>query len=426
MKRTFTTLIVTSLFLSVANLAWAGDKTPLGQCVADCESQLKLICYDESNRDISALCSMVDSCKGLSAGDVAAASALLGACYEGVTSQCPKNCPKGGATPAAAPPVGAKNPPAGGPPSRRDQCKASGGFYLTEPGETKKFCYNHQAMYEHLRGVEGRVAELEEAVKALREQGQPVPDTVKQEVVDKTALIALIKEQLGEHDRALLGRLESAEKRLNDLNPTLDDHGRRLDKLEGTVSANSEAIEGMRGGHGNIKPALTGWSVAPYFTFQSFRLYDKFMYAGGLELGVYPSVSASGRHRLAVVFGGGKANDYFERSMLEMHLFGGYRYSGEAGGFSLGAGTHRYSRTDVQQGRLFWVGPEVEGRVNLASWLDESKNRARGANVYLLGRVGAGYRYGRHGILDPRFEPIEGRFDIPAVIGLGFEEASFF
>ena len=131
---------VALLFSTGAQAADSG----LDQCIKACEAQLKLICFDESNRDITVLCGNIDACSAssLSAGERSAASALLGACYEGVTNHCPSNCPPAdkGDKPASASgaPVSVKKPVVRRSAVKQDACKAVGGFYLTEPGGTEK------------------------------------------------------------------------------------------------------------------------------------------------------------------------------------------------------------------------------------------------------------------------------------------------
>jgi len=422
--------VVGAAALLFATGAQAAD-SGLDQCIKACEAQLKLICFDESHRDITVLCGNIDACSesSLSAGERSAASALLGACYEGVTNHCPSNCPPADKSDkpdsAGDSPVPVKKPAARRSVTRQDACKAVDGFYLTEPGGTEKFCYTHQALYEQILAAESRLNDLEKKAQGFASQGESVPADILNQ---REAQIALLKHI----DTTLVGyndRLHQMSKRIIEyaelFNERMNSLEKRMDNAEAMASAAMGLAEEVKKGKtARIEPALMGWSVNPYFTFQSFTLYDEFMYAGGLEAGLYPSLSANGRHRAVVVFGGGKSADYFDRSMLEMHLFGGYRYSVEPGSISVGAGTHRYSRTDVQQGRLFWIGPQVEGRLNIAN-LNESSDGVKGFNLYLLGRVGAGYRYGRHGILDPKFEPVQGRFDAPVLFGIGIENVPF-
>ncbi|MDF1497430.1 MAG: hypothetical protein P1P90_05225 [Patescibacteria group bacterium] len=425
MTRTFTIISVFVFSFLVASSAKAEpvtNQTDLGRCIAECEASLKLICFDETNRDISMMCGAVESCKKLDAGDVSAASALLGACYEGVTNHCPSNCLPGDGTATTDPPV-KKSPPkqVRRPPPRKDLCKDAGGFYITEPGGTEKFCYTHQAMYEHLLGIEARLAELERKAKGHVDNGEPVPFDLRRDYQSEKQLLMDI-------DRSLVGMNEQLHVMSNRIIEYARHFEQRLAELDGRVTANESNIRGLTGKvdeldqrqTGNIKPALTGWSVSPYFTVQAFDLYGETQYAGGLELGVYPSLATNGRHRLAINLGFGKAADYFEKSMVQHHLFGGYGYYAKEGSVAVGLGVNRYSLTDVQQGRLFWVGPQLDGKINLAD-LSDSSVKDKGTYLFLGARIGVGYRYGRHGILDPKFEPVQGRFDVPFTFSLGVQ-----
>ncbi|GEM_PF-1393117 len=417
--------MVTVMFSLLFVYEAKAEASALDQCIKACEAQLKLICFDESKRDITALCGNIPACANdkLSAGEKSAVSALLGACYEGVTNHCPSNCPpakksdKRNTTNSTQKTVKS--------PSKQDACKAVGGFYLTQPGGTEKFCYTHQAIYEQILAIESRLKDLENRAQSYVNQGQPVPVNISN---NYEAQVQLLKDI----DLTLVGYNEHLHLMSNHIIEYAKHFNSRINSLEqrmnGTEAMASAAMglaeEVKKSNMANIEPALMGWSMNFYFTFQSFTLYDEFMRAGGLEAGLYPSLSTNGRHRAIVVFGGGKASDYFEKSMLEMHLFGGYRYSADSGSVSIGIGTHRYSRTDVQQGRLFWIGPQAEGRLNIAD-LNEPNEAVKGFNLYLLGRIGAGYRYGRHGILDPKVEPIQGRFDAPILFGIGIENVPF-
>ncbi len=427
MARTFTiitTFVFSLLFTTVAQAEPVADNTALGQCVQDCEAQLKLICFDESNRDISAMCGSVDSCKNLGAGDKAAASALFGACYQGTINNCPSNCPPADRTTATTTPTPTKKSPSTQTrraPPPKDACKAAGGFYLTEPGGTEKFCYTHQAMYEHLRAIEDRLAELERKAKAHVDQGEPVPFDLQRDYQSEKQLLMDI-------DRSLVDMGDQLHEMSNRIIEYANLFNQRLAELDGRVTTNESNILGLTGKVGEldrkqsagIRPALTGWSVNPYFTVQAFDLYGETQYAGGLELGVYPSLSANGRHRLAINLGFGKAANYFEKSMVQHHLFGGYGYYAEEGSLAVGLGVNRYSLTNVQQGRLFWVGPEIEGKLNVVD-LSDSDAKVKGTYLFLGARIGVGYRYGRHGILDPKYEPVQGRFDVPFTFSLGIQ-----
>jgi len=429
MTRTFTiisTLVFTLLCSAAAQAEPVANNTALGQCVADCEAQLKLICFDESNRDITVMCSAVNSCKDLSAGDKAAASALFGACYQGTINNCPANCPPGGGT-ATVPPTqnGPPKQARRAPPPKKDACKAAGGFYLTEPGGTEKFCYTHQSMYEHLRAVEDRLAELERKAKSHVEQGEPVPFDLQRDYESEKQLLMEIDRSLVDMNdqlRAMSNRLIDYANHFNQRISALEG---RMDQVESMASATMGEVKTLRDEKSaGIAPALVGWSINPYFTVQAFDLYGEAQYAGGLELGLYPSLSTNGRHRVALNLGFGKAANYFEKSMVQHHLFGGYGYFAEAGSLAVGLGVNRYSLTNVQQGRLFWIGPEVEGKLNIAD-LGADQDPVHGSYLFLSGRVGAGYRYGRHGILDPKYEPVTGRFDMPFTLGIGIQNVPF-
>jgi hypothetical protein len=413
MTRTFTTFTVfvfAFLYVLVAQAEPVADGNALGRCVHDCEAQLKLICFDEANRDITVMCATVASCKDLSAGDKAAASALFGACYEGTINNCPANCPPadGTATTTPAPPKQVRQQP----PPKRDQCKAAGGFYITEPGGTEKFCFTHQGFYNRLVVVEQSVNEIHNRVKALENAGKPVTPEVRREIVNREAMLVLIKQELAGRNQSLQDMAERIARQISGMLVTLNDHEQRIHTLEIAPKASSEPV--------TLEPALVGWSLNPYFTVQAFDLYDEAQYAGGLELGLYPALSTNGRHRVAINLGFGKAANYIEKSMVQHHLFGGYGYYAHEGSVAVGLGVNRYSLTDVQQGRLFWVGPEVEGKINIAD-LSDSDAKVKGTYLFLGARVGVGYRYGRHGILDPKYEPVQGRFDVPFTFGIGVQ-----
>ncbi|MBD3281975.1 hypothetical protein GF391_04490 [Candidatus Uhrbacteria bacterium] len=431
-KRTFAICIVT-LCLTIPASAFAQgvtDPSDLGQCIAECEAQLKLICFDESHRDITKLCPQVKACTALSQDDQSAATALLGACYEGVTNNCPSMCPPGGPPKAKTPkrktPPTTKRPPTKRPPSpKRDKCEAAGGFYLTEPGGSEKFCYTHQSMYEHLRGVEARLNALEDRAKTYIDSGEPVPSDLKRDYESERQLLMDI-------DRSVVG-LSDELKAVTDRMIELANHfNQRIARLESRMDANEamasaalgEAKAARREKAGAIEPALVGWRLNPYFTAQAFTLYDQTMFAGGLEAGIYPSLSASGRHRLALNLGVGKAGDYFEQSMVQHHVSAGYAYFAPAGSLSLGLGVNRYSLTDVQQGRLFWAGPVLEGTLNLAD-LSKADDPIKGQNLFVSGRLGLGWRWGRHGILGTGTEPVKDRFDAPVTFGIGVQGVPF-
>jgi hypothetical protein len=425
------TMSIATMFSLLFAYEAKAESSALDQCIKACEAQLKLICFDESNRDITTLCGNIPACASnkLSSGEKSAASALLGACYEGVTNHCPSNCPpaeKSGAQSTAGGAVApARKPVTSRPATKQDACKAVGGFYLTEPGGTVKFCYSHQAMYEQILGIESRLNDLENRAQGFAKQGQPVPADISNQYEAQIQLLKNIDKTLVGYNKHLHQMSNRIIEYAEHFNGRLTNLERRMDGAEAMASAAMGLAEEVKKSEkAFIEPALMGWSVNPYYTYQSFTLYDEFMGAGGLEAGLYPSLSANGRHRAVVVFGGGKASDYFQKNMLEMHLFGGYRYSSESGSISIGAATHRYSRTDVQQGRLFWIGRHIEGRLNIVD-LSDLNDPVKGYNLYILGRVGAGYRYGRHGILDPKFEPVQGRFDVPILFGIGIENVPF-
>jgi hypothetical protein len=436
MRRTFTFFTVcfsTLLFAGVANAQQIVN--PLGKCVRACESILKLTCPTPDKRDLSKLCANIPECQGksLSPGDLQAAEALLEACYEGATTQCPKNLRRssGGKT---APPKGNLPPqPRLTPPAFHDECKSVGGFYLEEPdpaneGKVRKFCYTHQGMYNRILALEASLNAMHARVKTLEDGNLDVPFDLRRDYnAEKQLLMDIDKNVTG-----VSTDLSNLTKRV------VRDYeriGLRLDALEQRMK-NSEAmssqamglaIEAKNQTRMGIAPALTGWSVTPYFTFQAHKAYGEFMRAGGAQLGVYPSLSLNGRHRLAINLGIGKAGDYFDQSMMQHHVNGGYSYFGPAGSIAVLAGVSRYSLTDVQQGRLFWAGPIVQGKVNIVKFAEDGKGaNAAASSIFLTGSVGAGYRWVRHGILDTRVEPVQGRFDVPFLLGIGFQDASFF
>lgn len=429
MKSSFTFAIVCGMFLAAgtAGAVPASSANSLGECISACEEQLKLICFDESHRDITELCPNIPACSKdtLSDSDRASASALLGACYEGVTNHCPSNCPPGGPAEAKEPPkpgppkTTRRQPPTVRPPTKKGYCEQAGGFWLTEPGGTEQFCYTHQAMYEHLLAVEARLNELEKRAQGYVDQGQPVPGEIRDDADSQMAILKSI-------DLSVDGLNEQ----LNAMSDRIIEYGnhfnQRISALEGrmdqTEAKSDQALQEARAARlsTGIEPALTGWSVGPYFTLQAFDQFGEAQYAGGLELGVFPSLAANGRHRLALNFGVGKAANYMEKSMVQHHAAAGYAYFAPQGALMLMAGMNRYSLTDVQQGRLLWVGPLVEGRLNLTGTGD-SPEASTSPQLYFMGRIGAGYRWGRHNILDTSVEPVRGRFDAPIFLGLGLQ-----
>ncbi len=431
-KRTFTFCIVAFVLAMPTSALAQGvtDPSNLGQCIAECEAQLKLICFDESHRDITKLCPQIEACTSLSQEDQSAATALLGACYEGVTNNCPSMCPPGGPPKAKTPkrktPPVTKRPPTRRPPSpKRDMCEEVGGFYLTEPGGTEKFCYTHQSMYEHLRGVEARLNELEERAKTYIDNGEPVPADLKRDYEGERQLLMNIDRSvdgLNDQLKAVTDRMIELANHFNQRIARLES---RMDKNEAMASAAlGEARAARTEKTGAIEPALVGWRLNPYFTAQAYTLYDETMYAGGLEAGIYPSLSANGRHRLALNLSIGKAADYFEQSMVQHHVSAGYAYFAPAGSIAVGLGVNRYSLTDVQQGRLFWAGPVLEGTLNLAD-LSQADDPIKGQNLFVSGRLGLGYRWGRHGMLDTGTEPVKDLFDVPLTFGIGIQGVPF-
>lgn len=450
MKRTFTLLACTvfAVFFAghvSANVPVAAPDA-LGKCVSACNQQLRNICPGPGNRNLAELCQGVSECqlcadddadcKGLSKADVAAAENLLEACYLGTINNCPKNCPKGGGKATGTSRKRSVATTGGGgqptsPPTVKDQCRSMDGFYVSEPdpkdrNKTVERCYTHQGVYTRLVQVENALKRLTERVNALHE-GDEVPFDLRDDYNANKALLMGIDNAVLAVNKDLNNFVKRMERDYTRFGQRLDALDRRVTNLEqglaGTqrqVNANTAKLQNSA----DYAPALTGWSLTPYATFQAFTLYQETQYAFGADLGVYPSLSKNGRNRLAINAGIGKAADYGDEGMVQHHVSAGYAYFAPAGSVTLGAGVNRYSLTDVQQGRLFWAGPLLEGRLNVASF-GEQGGAGESPTLFLMGRAGAGYRWGRHHTLDTSVEPVQGRFDMPFFFGIGVQDVPF-
>jgi hypothetical protein len=441
MKRTFKIIVGCLFSLVVGGVANASPPvappTKLGACVAACEVTLQNICFDENNRDLSKLCAKVPECEGqtLTPGDLAAAAALLEACYIGVTTNCPKNCPKGGGN--AKPPKTrnlttpqTRRPPP--PPRAKDQCESVGGFYVVEqdpkdPTKTVKNCYTHQGVYTRLVQLENELKALNARVKVLEDNGEAIPFDLRTDYDRHLAVLRNIDKGIVNTQSDIKRLTENMTIQFNRLGARLDALEKRINDVENTANrAEQKADQALAHRGSDIAPALTGWSLTPYATFQLQQTLQEVQSAGGLELGVYPSLSRNGRNRLAIQLGVGKADDYHDQSMMQHHVYAGYAYFAPAGSVMLGGGVNRYSLTDVQQGRLFWAGPVVQGRVNVVDLKSPEQTGSDGPKLFLNGLAGAGYRWARHGVIDTDIEPVQGRFDMTFMLGIGLGDISFF
>ncbi len=450
MKRTLTILTAAIFTVFFAGRASAQPKveppTPLGACTKACEASLLNVCLDENNRHLPTLCSGVPECQKLSPADVNTATHMLKLCYDGVMKNCPRGC--GNATTIAPPPKTGggtatqqrrRRPP---PPKTKDECAASGGFYLetvnpNDANKTIRQCFTHQGIYDLIQGVSSRVKKLENADK-------DAPETkLEQDKLD--SLLREIKKSVGETNQELKNFITYVEETLVKVSEKIDGLQRDVDSAnEKSDKANEKSDEALAAARraeqrrtASFKPALFGLSVAPQFTLQLRKTWHETQYAGGVDFGLYPSLSTNGRHRIAINLGIGKAGDYFNQGMVQHHVFGGYGYFGPAGSVSVGLGVNRYSLTDVQQGRLFWGGAMLEGRVNVAD-LDyqgsqssevrsdtQAEPRIHGSQLFVGAAAGIGKTYYRHGQLDPRYEPVRDHWDVPIFFKIGWQKVPF-
>ncbi len=400
--------------------------TTLDACLAACAPKVH-VCVANMEYHIDVLCKGVPECDGLGADAVAAGSAMCKACADNsqpamcpsATAQQPKPATTGnGNRQPATPRTVAAQP---------NTCAARGGVEIPiEGGNGAKACFTLKGAHDRIAAIEARVSVLEEQIKKCGQTPAPIPPAVTQEVEGNGAVLRGIYQRLQIVDAELAKYALSVEDKYRGLEGEIRKLVQRVTNLEGEVSAVKNDVREIKSRSSvvvqpqpaNVPPPATegkrqfAFSLSAYWGADTFKQYDQFQQAPGLELAMYHRLGAwdfGGQHDVYVqiLAGGGQpgASDYGGRSMYELHAGGGLLHNGEHVGLGYGAEFLQRRTTSHHDVRSTFVGGYIEPRINIYGGL------------FLSFRVGAGMRHAQ----GPTQDRITNHFDMPVQVGLGYQ-----
>jgi len=424
-KLVASTLMVLAFLLAMpARVASAQSAPNLGTqlqtCVNACMVQ-RHICIQGMAKDLDTVCKGIPVCANVTPQEKSTFHQVCDACAKSETTYC-----TGGAAPATP---GGPKPPATtgvGPTTQALTpeviCKQRGGIWDKDidaelEGKTVMVCFTLKGARDRLLSQEKRLRELETQVKTLKDANQPVPPGTKTEIAVRSEDVQRILESI----KVVQGQLNEYELKVEGLviglRNLLAEQVKRLDgRIDQAAQAQSARDEGQdqkiqdaaakNAGRG----MLTGWSIGPYYGHQVYNLYDQNkLHAAGLEASIFPSISDSGRLRLALNFGAGYGGKYFDKDLNEIHGHFGIRYSWDVFSLTVGPGFNRRSTFSHDDVSATWIGVIAMPRVSILS--------TQGHGLYLYGLTGLGNTHYQHGIVDVTGN----KFDMPIMFGLGYE-----
>ncbi len=423
-------LIAAVLALFASNPAKA-DQAKLLVCVQKCTEQMH-ICITGQEPNLSVVCNGVAECNGLDQSDLNAFHNVCALCIKGVTENCP-----GGEQKAAEPPAVDKSPPGGNanptpppPDTFESRCKSLGGEPITDvdPDTQKsiRICLT-------LRGLHHRLSILEAKMAQYKGNGQPVPPALKeqaqkdaectQKMLDKVSgQLSVYEESVKKLVSDILGGFGNKIRQIDRKDAEQDWRIGNLENRPAVIMPQPVPTSAVGSLSVSSKHALTGLYVGPYYGRNLRDHYGVALHAVGMEMGLLPSLSETGRWRLELNFGVGHggynkaetADFRVGENLWEMHAHVGPRYtwdSGLATGLALtgGLGMNRRATFSHDDVAATWIGAFIQPSYNLPLSKD-------GHGLYILSRLGIGNTHHQHAIVDQTGNKLDYVFNI----GVGY------
>ncbi len=401
------------------------DQAKLLACVEQCTKQMN-ICLTGQEPNLSIVCNGVAECNGLDKNDLSVFHDVCALCINGAS----KNCP------SAAPPATDKAPPSEvdqpvpPPDTFETRCKSLNGWPVpdVDPVTQKpiRICLTPLGVHNRLKALEARMMQY-------KDNGQPVPPPLKDQIQKEAGSAQSVLEKLRQMG-VQNAEFEELIKRL--LSDALGGIAKDISQIKQRSALQDERIKHVQDAvtsiprftrpspsssptltNASVRHALMGLYIGPYYGRNLYDHYGVALHAVGIEGALLPSLSQTGAWRLELNFGAGyggfntaQANGFSVGERLwESHVHLGPRYTWESGvALTGGLGMNRRSTFSHDDVAATWIGAFIQPSYSLAN--------KDGHGFYILGRLGVGNTHFQHAIIDSTGNKRDYEFNV----GLGY------